>query len=254
METGYENSTAQGEIPAEQNAEQQIYDAAQYAQYAAQYAQYYYTYGMGGNTQLPPGSEGATGEQETTSSTDPSQQAYDYSHYAGYGPGMAYGGNAGFGQYPMVGRMTARPLVPSQPPQPTRSIWLGSIHQDTTEEELRAEFSMFGIIESIKILPVKNCAFINFSDQNSAINAFNNSFGKVVHGNPIRVGWGRPDGSTDAAIPTAGPPASSPAVKGATNAPSRNLWVGNVSVNVTEDILREEFSKYGTVISIRVLS
>jgi len=251
MESGYDNSAAQGEIPAaDQNNEQQMYD---YAAYAAQYAQYYYgAYGgMGPNAQMPPGSEGAAGEQEAAIAADPSQQAYDYSHYAGYGAGMAYGANQ-FGQYPM-GRMAARPLVPSQPPQPTRSIWLGSIHQDTTEEELRAEIGMFGIIESIKILPVKNCAFINFSDQNSAINAFNNSFAKIVHGNQIRVGWGRPDGSTDTTTPTAGPPASSPAVKGATNAPSRNLWVGNVSANVTEDMLREEFSKYGTVISIRVL-
>lgn len=38
--------------------------------------------------------------------------------------------------------------------EPTRSLWLGNIHHDTTDAEVHAHFSPFGIVESVRV-----CAF-----------------------------------------------------------------------------------------------
>ncbi len=41
--------------------------------------------------------------------------------------------------------------APSGGQEPTRSLWLGNIHHDTTDAEVHAHFSPFGIIESVRV-------------------------------------------------------------------------------------------------------
>ena len=47
--------------------------------------------------------------------------------------------------------------------QPSRSLWVGSLTQDTTETDLRREFSVYGMIESIKVI-----IFFLYSQKKSA--------------------------------------------------------------------------------------
>ena len=35
--------------------------------------------------------------------------------------------------------------------QPSKSLWVGNLPQDATENDLRREFSMFGMIEHVKV-------------------------------------------------------------------------------------------------------
>lgn len=51
----------------------------------------------------------------------------------------------------------------------TRNVFLGGVSPYTTHEQIYAEFSRFGIIEQINVLPERNCAFVNFTDVGVAI-------------------------------------------------------------------------------------
>jgi len=61
-----------------------------------------------------------------------------------YGPGAGYGAQAGA---PAAARTQDDKNTPS------RSLWLGNVHPDTTEHELRSEFQDYGPIENIKVPP-----------------------------------------------------------------------------------------------------
>ncbi|KAI8378684.1 armadillo-type protein [Choanephora cucurbitarum] len=52
--------------------------------------------------------------------------------------------------------------------QPTRALWLGNLPTGTTQASLQRVFSLFGPIESIRVLIHKNCAFINFETSRAA--------------------------------------------------------------------------------------
>jgi len=77
-------------------------------------------------------------------------------------------------------------------------------------------------------------------DVNSAITAFN-STGIMIHGVEVRIGWGKPD---------IGEPAKE---RDGEVAPSRILWIGNLSPEVDDERIRSEFSVYGHVESVRGL-
>jgi hypothetical protein len=65
------------------------------------------------------------------------------------------------------------------------------VHADTTDAELHALFAPFGIIENIKLLPVKNCAFIRYYELDAAIAAHTQMHGHNVHGQQLKIGWGK---------------------------------------------------------------
>jgi hypothetical protein len=75
--------------------------------------------------------------------------------------------------------------------QPSRTLWLGSLPPQATEADIRAAFAPFGMIDSVKVLYHKSCAFVNFVDLAGATNAYANAFNIYIQGQPIRVGWGK---------------------------------------------------------------
>lgn len=76
--------------------------------------------------------------------------------------------------------------------QPSRHLWLGNINTQTiTVEELRRIFEQFGSIENINILYEKNCVFIDYYDESSAVDAQSRMKGMVLGGNIIELGFGK---------------------------------------------------------------
>eukprot|EP01089_Gocevia_fonbrunei_P000866 TRINITY_DN1084_c0_g1_i2.p2 TRINITY_DN1084_c0_g1~~TRINITY_DN1084_c0_g1_i2.p2 ORF type:complete len:125 (+),score=21.29 TRINITY_DN1084_c0_g1_i2:153-527(+) len=114
-------------------------DQQQYADYAA-YAGYYsypYNYGYGSYGEADPYSMGAA-------------QGY----YGGGYPSTATAAANPMGGY-TTGAYPNRQIRQEQR-QPTRSLWLGNILPEVTDQELRAEFGVFGYIESIKVVLKSN--------------------------------------------------------------------------------------------------
>ncbi|KAI8978914.1 armadillo-type protein [Pilobolus umbonatus] len=62
-------------------------------------------------------------------------------------------------------------VVDTTSSQPTRALWLGNVPNGITPSFLQTLFKSFGMIESIRVLTHKNCAFINFEFIDNAIAA-----------------------------------------------------------------------------------
>lgn len=132
---------------------------------------------------------------------------------------------------------------------PSRTVYLGNIPSDIEPNEL-LDYVRSGILENVKILPSKNCAFISFVDQQSALLFHSDCILKKLNikGNDIRVGWGK-----NSQI--------QPAVKEAIqrDGATRNVYLGNLHNPVTgqmisEEELREDLSSYGVIDCIKIIA
>ncbi|KAI9267042.1 armadillo-type protein [Helicostylum pulchrum] len=129
-----------------------------------------------------------------------------------------------------------------QPQITTRSLWVGNIDNTITIEILTQVFSMFGPIESVRLLVEKECGFVNFFQLEDAIRAKEEvltRMGGRIGSCIVRIGFGKAD-----------------AVVTETNVlqPTRALWLGNIPGNTTPTSLQNLFIKYGNIESVRVLS
>lgn len=170
----------------------------------------------------------------------------------------------------------------STPQVPTRSLWIGNLDVNATSESLLKVFAPYGAIESLRMLPEKTCAFVNFMDKADAIRArddvLNRLGGQVSELSetaPVRIGFGKIDSaptgpSTSTVAPT--PPGlvftngsititqqTSPAVDNANNGdqstlPTRALWIGSIPNTTSSATLLQIFSPFGPVESARVLT
>jgi RNA recognition motif-containing protein len=125
---------------------------------------------------------------------------------------------------------------------PNRTVYLGGLHPETTMEDL-CNHIRGGIIEQIKLMPEKHCAFITFVDPSSAVAFYNTCMyqGFVVRSRRARPGWGKPSplsSATSAAVHA-----------GAT----RNVYLGSIDETITEDRLRNDFSRYGSVETVNII-
>ena len=147
-------------------------------------------------------------------------------------------GGAAFGHYqPMVGMGNAWMNGTS------RTVYLGNIPADTTAEEILSHVRS-GQIESVRLLPEKNCAFISFLDSSSATHFHSDAILKKlsVKGHDIKIGWGKPS-----QVPT------SVALAVQQSGASRNVYLGNLPEDVTEQDIREELGKFGPIDTIKMV-
>ncbi|EMG50106.1 hypothetical protein G210_4876 [Candida maltosa Xu316] len=125
----------------------------------------------------------------------------------------------------------------------SRTVYLGNLPNDILPNEL-LDYVRSGILEDVKFIPNKNCAFISFIDTNSALLFHSDCVLKklCIKNHNIRVGWGK-----DSPIL----PNILEAIQrdGAT----RNVYLGNLDPNVTEEEIREDLSNFGLIDSIKII-
>ncbi|KAG7290387.1 hypothetical protein NEMBOFW57_000387 [Staphylotrichum longicolle] len=144
--------------------------------------------------------------------------------------------------------------VPMQPTSPvsmgpgmvtgtSRTVYLGNIPPDTTAEEILGHVRS-GQIESVRLLPDKNCAFISFLDASSATHFHSDAILKklCVKGQDIKIGWGKPS-----QVPT------SVALAVQQSGASRNVYLGNLPEDITEEELREDLGKFGAIDTVKTV-
>jgi RNA recognition motif-containing protein len=84
---------------------------------------------------------------------------------------------------------------------PTRSLWFGNVDPALTVPELIQIFSPYGPIESARVLPDKECAFVNFVNLDDALRAkddFGSNLASSLGGSFVKVGFGKPEVATAA--------------------------------------------------------
>jgi protein JSN1 len=120
---------------------------------------------------------------------------------------------------------------------PSRSLWIGNVDANLTADDLAIIFLRFGTIESIRMLPEKECAFVNFTKLEEAIQARDNMQGGRIGNCIVRIGFGKSEVMQE-----------SPAVQ-----PTKSLWVGNIPPSTKPSDLEALFKRFGQVESARVL-
>ncbi|KAI7869309.1 hypothetical protein BDF14DRAFT_1684441, partial [Spinellus fusiger] len=123
-----------------------------------------------------------------------------------------------------------------------RTIYLGNVPKEATPADVLNHVKT-GTVESFKILPEKNCAFLTFVEPASAQSFYQEHLQRKLSVNTtdLRVGWGKPS-----SIPTA--------LQAALNlGATRNVYVGNLDSSVTEESLEQDLSKYGQIEHIKLL-
>lgn len=125
----------------------------------------------------------------------------------------------------------------------SRTVYLGNVPPEITAEELLNHVHS-GIVESLKLFPKKNCAFISFLNAASASHFYSDAILKklTLNSQEVKVGWGR---STPLS------PQVSLAV--AQDGASRNVYIGNLPEDITEDEIRADLLKYGQVDVIKYI-
>ncbi|KAJ2410625.1 hypothetical protein GGI10_004500 [Coemansia sp. RSA 2530] len=124
---------------------------------------------------------------------------------------------------------------------PTRSLWVGNVDPAMSNQDLVAQFGKYGRVESLRLLPDKECAFVNFLRVEDAISAKEDMHaGARIGNNTVRVGYGKGEsyasGDAQAMQPT------------------RALWIGNIAAAANPDSLAATFQQFGTIESARVLN
>ena len=125
----------------------------------------------------------------------------------------------------------------------SRTVYLGNIPPETSAEEILGHVRS-GQIESVRLLPDKNCAFISFLDGSSATHFHSDAILKklAIRGQDIKVGWGKP-----AQVPT------SVSIAVQQSGASRNVYLGNLPETVTEAELREDLGKFGPIDTVKIV-
>ncbi|KAF2497937.1 hypothetical protein BU16DRAFT_329640 [Lophium mytilinum] len=125
----------------------------------------------------------------------------------------------------------------------SRTVYLGNIPPETSAEEILGHVRS-GQIESVRLLPDKNCAFISFLDSSSATHFHSDAILKKlsIRAQDIKIGWGKPS-----QVPT------SVALAVQQSGASRNVYLGNLPEDVSEDELREDLGKFGPIDTVKIV-
>ncbi|KAK3078405.1 hypothetical protein LTS18_007592, partial [Coniosporium uncinatum] len=155
-------------------------------------------------------------------------------------PTATYGAFSNQAMGGMGGHMNMAPGIMSGT---SRTVYLGNIPPETSAEEILGHVRS-GQIESVRLLPDKNCAFISFLDSSSATHFHSDAILKKlsIRGQDIKIGWGKPS-----QVPT------SVALAVQQSGASRNVYLGNLSEDVTEDELREDLGKFGPIDTVKIV-
>ncbi|KAF4791271.1 tetratricopeptide repeat domain 31 [Turdus rufiventris] len=94
-------------------------------------------------------------------------------------------------------------LPPSHPARDCFPLWVGNVTSHINEKVLRRAFGRFGEIRSVRLLPGRRCAFINFCGKAEAEEAFRAMQGATVEGSKLLLQLKHPAHATPAPLPRA---------------------------------------------------
>ncbi|KAF7373223.1 hypothetical protein MSAN_00531100 [Mycena sanguinolenta] len=143
----------------------------------------------------------------------------------------------------LVSKMEGGSAPPTRPP--SRQLFVGNVAFDATEADVRDVVSQFGEIESVRLISnpdgsFRGFGYVTFVEQSAADSCLEAGF--QVFGRPVRLDYSTPPGSGS----------TSPNQPRAAAPPGRVLFVGNMPFGTEEADLREKFSPFGPLKSIRI--
>ncbi|XP_048879621.1 putative RNA-binding protein 15B [Brienomyrus brachyistius] len=159
-------------------------------------------------------------------------------HYAVEGLGLSRERERSLDYYTMLderGRsypyqLPEEDLKPEDDQRATRNLFIGNLDHNVSEGELRRGFDKYGIIEEVVIKrPARGqggaYAFLKFQNLDMAHRAKVAMQGRVIGGNPVKIGYGKAN-------------------------PTTRLWVGGLGPSTSLAALAREFDRFGSIRTI----
>ena len=124
-----------------------------------------------------------------------------------------------------------------------RTVYVGNLPATASVDEL-LNLVHFGPLESIRVLPEKSCVFLSFLDGATAAAFHADALIKKLslHGQELKIGWGKPS-----------PVPSQVALAIQQSNASRNVYLGGLDENVTEEQLRDDLSRFGLIDQVKIV-
>lgn len=124
-----------------------------------------------------------------------------------------------------------------------RTVYVGNLPADASVDEM-LNLVKFGPIENVKLLPEKSCAFISFLDGSTAAAFHADACVKKItlHNQELKIGWGKPSACSSQVIM---------AVQ--QNQATRNVYLGQLDEEVTEQTLRDDLSRFGPIDQVKIV-
>ncbi|KAF2705320.1 RNA binding domain-containing protein [Pleomassaria siparia CBS 279.74] len=134
-------------------------------------------------------------------------------------------------------------------PSPGKTIYVGNLYYEVTEDQLKRVFSRFGAIDSLKIVydnrgMSRGFAYIDFQTTNDAQSAVDNLDMQVFEGRNLVVQFHK-----QKAGGAAGPRAP---FNTTPSPPSKTLFIGNMSFEMSDKDLNDLFRDIRNVMDVRV--
>ncbi|QRV98365.1 RNA recognition motif protein [Ceratobasidium sp. AG-Ba] len=127
--------------------------------------------------------------------------------------------------------------------QTGRTVYVGNLPADASVDEL-LNLVRFGPLESVRVLPEKSCVFISFLDGATAAAFHADASVKklALHGQELKIGWGKPS-----------PVPSQVMLSIQQSNASRNVYLGGLDENTTEEQLRDDLSRFGLIDQVKIV-
>ncbi|QRW25323.1 RNA recognition motif protein [Rhizoctonia solani] len=127
--------------------------------------------------------------------------------------------------------------------QTGRTVYVGNLPADASVDEL-LNLVRFGPLESVRVLPEKSCVFISFLDGATAAAFHADATVKklALHGQELKIGWGKPS-----------PVPSQVMLSIQQSNASRNVYLGGLDENMTEEQLRDDLSRFGLIDQVKIV-
>lgn len=124
-----------------------------------------------------------------------------------------------------------------------RTVYVGNLPATASVDEL-LNLVHFGPLESIRVLPEKSCVFLSFLDGATAAAFHADATVKKLslHGQELKIGWGKPS-----------PVSAQVALAISQSNASRNVYLGGLDENMTEEQLRDELSRFGLIDQVKIV-
>lgn len=125
----------------------------------------------------------------------------------------------------------------------SRTVYVGNLPATASVDEL-LNLVHFGPLESIRVLPEKSCVFLSFLDAPTSAQFYADAVVKKLslHGQELKIGWGKPS-----------PVPSQVALAIQQSNASRNVYLGGLDENTTEEQLRDDLSRFGLIDQVKIV-
>ncbi|KAG9009308.1 hypothetical protein FRB94_012255 [Tulasnella sp. JGI-2019a] len=159
-------------------------------------------------------------------------------------PNSALGAQRGYGSTAQSAAVAAAAAAAAAANNQTgRTVYIGNLPADASVDEL-LNLVHFGPLESVRVLPEKSCVFISFLDGATAAAFHADASVKKLnlHGNELKIGWGK-----------ASPVPSQVMQSIQQSNASRNVYLGGLDEGMTEEMLRDDLSRFGLIDQVKIV-